>query len=106
MRVAAVGVPLVARGVIDLERRVRQVVPLGEQRLDPDADLVTVEALGNHDVRGRGRLAGRDLPDVQVVDLDHATGNEQDAHCSDSHGAVHRSVTGARRAPDPASPAH
>ena len=70
-------VEFVAGGMVHLERRVGQVMPLGEELLDPDADLVTVVALGNQDVRGRGRLAGGDLPDVQVVDLDHAVDRAQ-----------------------------
>jgi hypothetical protein len=51
VRVAAVGGLYVARGVVDLKRGVGQPMPVRQQRLDLDPDLVAVESLLHQYVR-------------------------------------------------------
>src|SRR6188472_2808260 len=60
------------RGVVDLERDVVDAEALGGDALEAPADLVAVVARADEDVRGERREARGDLPDVQVVDLDHS----------------------------------
>ncbi|MEV5965235.1 cation diffusion facilitator family transporter [Kribbella sp. NPDC051952] len=76
------------------------------------AHILVAEGLDCHQIRVKieGLLADRHHLTHSTLQVDHATGDERSAHCSDAHGTVHRSViadvTGAGRAPDPASPNH
>src|ERR1700757_1977278 len=68
-----------SRFVIDLERGVVDVEAVLEQPLQGPAQLVAVVARAHHDVRRQRGKARGDLPDVQVVDLDHARLPDQGA---------------------------
>jgi cobalt-zinc-cadmium efflux system protein len=72
------------------------------------AHIMVAEGLDCHQIRVRIEqlLAERHHLTHSTLQVDHATGDEPAAHCSDAHGTVHRSVTTAGQAPDPASPAH
>ncbi|MGW7680441.1 cation diffusion facilitator family transporter [Kribbella sp. NPDC054772] len=72
------------------------------------AHILVAQGLDCHQIRVRIEqlLADRHHLTHSTLQVDHATGDEPSAHCSDSHGTVHRSVTTAGQAPDPASPAH
>jgi cobalt-zinc-cadmium efflux system protein len=67
------------------------------------AHILVAEGLDCHQIRMRIEevLADRHQLTHSTLQVDHATGG---SHCSDAHGAVHRSITGAGRAPDPAIP--
>ena len=60
------------RLVVDLQRRVADPEALAQQRLQLAPAPVAVVVGRDDDVRGERREARRDLPDVQVVDLDDA----------------------------------
>ncbi|MFF0344596.1 cation diffusion facilitator family transporter [Kribbella sp. NPDC004875] len=72
------------------------------------AHILVAEGLDCHQIRVRVEqlLADRHHLTHSTLQVDHATGDEPSAHCSDAHGTVHRSITTAAQAPDPASPAH
>jgi hypothetical protein len=57
--------------VIDLQRRVVDVEARVQHRLHLTARSVAVAVAGDEHVRGERREAARDLPHVQVVNLDH-----------------------------------
>ena len=72
------------------------------------AHIMVAEGLDCHQIRIQIEqvLAERHHLTHSTLQVDHATADDRSAHCSDSHGAVHRSITTAGQAPDPASPAH
>ncbi|MFC9690583.1 cation diffusion facilitator family transporter [Kribbella sp. NPDC056951] len=72
------------------------------------AHILVAEGLDCHQIRVRIEelLAERHGLTHSTLQVDHATGDEIDAHCSDAHGTVHRSITAAGRGPDLANPAH
>jgi len=72
------------------------------------AHILVAEGLDCHQIRVRveALLADRHQLTHSTLQVDHATGDERAAHCSDAHGTVHRSITAAGRAPDPATPSH
>ncbi|MER7243569.1 cation diffusion facilitator family transporter [Kribbella sp. NPDC000426] len=73
------------------------------------AHILVAEGLDCHQIRIKIEqvLAERHHLTHSTLQVDHATSATGEAHCSDAHGAVHRSsITDAARAPDPASPAH
>lgn len=56
------------------------LVCLGENGFQVGAYGVAILAVGDEDVRGGGRHAGGDLPNMQVVDLGHVRpGGERSA---------------------------
>src|SRR5215216_5741233 len=64
--------------VLDLQRRVVDAEALAQQGLQVPADGVAVVVGAHEHVRGQGREAGGDLPDVQVVHLaDTADGDHR-----------------------------
>jgi cobalt-zinc-cadmium efflux system protein len=72
------------------------------------AHVLVAEGLDCHQIRVEieALLAERHQLTHSTLQVDHATGAEVDAHCSDAHGTVHRSVTAAGRGSDPAIPNH
>ena len=72
------------------------------------AHILVAEGLDCHQIRIKieALLADRHQLTHSTLQVDHATGDDPAAHCSDAHGTVHRSITAAGRAPDPASPNH
>ncbi|MGW1339672.1 cation diffusion facilitator family transporter [Kribbella sp. NPDC002412] len=70
------------------------------------AHVLVAEGLDCHQIRVRieALLAERHHLTHSTLQVDHASGDEVDAHCSDAHGTVHRSITAAGRGPDPAIP--
>ena len=56
--------------MVDLQRRVVDPEAVVQQPLELAAPGVAVVALGHEHVGGERREARRDLPDVQIVDLD------------------------------------
>ncbi|TDX03721.1 cation diffusion facilitator family transporter [Kribbella sp. VKM Ac-2566] len=72
------------------------------------AHVLVAEGLDCHQIRIRIEevLAERHHLTHSTLQVDHATASQGPEHCSDSHGVVHRAVTGAGPAPDPASPHH
>lgn len=72
------------------------------------AHVLVAEGLDCHQIRVEieALLAERHQLTHSTLQVDHATGDEVDAHCSDAHGTVHRSVTAAGRGSDPAIPNH
>ncbi|MGW6276798.1 cation diffusion facilitator family transporter [Kribbella sp. NPDC055071] len=72
------------------------------------AHIMVAQGLDCHQIRSKieALLADRHGLTHSTLQVDHATGDEGTAHCSDAHGTVHRSVTSAGRAPDPATPNH
>ena len=58
--------------MVDLQRRVADAEALAQQLLQLAPAAVAVVVGRDDDVRGERREARRDLPDVQVVDLDDA----------------------------------
>ncbi|MGY4772985.1 cation diffusion facilitator family transporter [Kribbella sp. CWNU-51] len=72
------------------------------------AHILVAEGLDCHQIRIKieALLADRHQLTHSTLQVDHATGDDPAAHCSDAHGTVHRSITAAARAPDPASPNH
>jgi cobalt-zinc-cadmium efflux system protein len=72
------------------------------------AHVLVAEGLDCHQIRVQieALLAERHQLTHSTLQVDHATGDEVDAHCSDAHGTVHRSVTTAGRGSDPAIPNH
>jgi cobalt-zinc-cadmium efflux system protein len=72
------------------------------------AHILVAEGLDCHQIRVQieALLAERHQLTHSTLQVDHATGDEVDAHCSDAHGTVHRSVTAAGRGSDPAIPNH
>ncbi|RZT27747.1 cobalt-zinc-cadmium efflux system protein [Kribbella sp. VKM Ac-2569] len=72
------------------------------------AHILVAEGLDCHQIRVRIEevLAERHHLTHSTLQVDHATASQQSEHCSDSHGVVHRAITGAGPAPDPASPHH
>jgi cobalt-zinc-cadmium efflux system protein len=72
------------------------------------AHVLVAEGLDCHQIRVEIEtlLAERHRLTHSTLQVDHATGDEVAAHCSDAHGAVHRSVTAAGRGSDPAIPNH
>ena len=57
--------------VVDLQGQVGDAVVVGQESLEVGADRVAVLARLDKHVRRRGGHPGRDLPDVQVMDLSH-----------------------------------
>jgi cobalt-zinc-cadmium efflux system protein len=74
------------------------------------AHILVSEGLDCHLIRSQIEtlLAERHHLTHSTLQVDHASGDVQDAHCSDAHGVVHRpvEVTAAGTAPDPAIPSH
>ncbi|WP_350278081.1 cation diffusion facilitator family transporter [Kribbella sp. HUAS MG21] len=76
------------------------------------AHVLVAEGLDCHEIRIRIEkvLAERHHLTHSTLQVDHATADRPEEHCSDAHGpvhtTVHRAVTGAGSAPDPASPHH
>jgi cobalt-zinc-cadmium efflux system protein len=72
------------------------------------AHILVAEGLDCHQIRVKieALLADRHHLTHSTLQVDHATADDPAAHCSDAHGTVHRSITTAGRAPDPASPNH
>jgi cobalt-zinc-cadmium efflux system protein len=72
------------------------------------AHILVSEGLDCHQIRVQIEtlLAERHRLTHSTLQVDHATGDDRSAHCSDAHGTVHRSVTAAGREPDPANPNH
>jgi len=72
------------------------------------AHILVAEGLDCHQIRVQIEtlLAERHRLTHSTLQVDHATGDDRSAHCSDAHGTVHRSVTAAGREPDRASPNH
>ncbi|GAA1590619.1 cation diffusion facilitator family transporter [Kribbella hippodromi] len=76
------------------------------------AHVLVAEGLDCHQIRIQIEqvLADRHHLTHSTLQVDHATADTRAAHCSDSHGAVHRAdaatTAGAAPAADPASPAH
>jgi cobalt-zinc-cadmium efflux system protein len=72
------------------------------------AHILVAEGLDCHQIRIEieALLAERHQLTHSTLQVDHATGDEVDAHCNDAHGTVHRSVTAAGRGSDPAIPNH
>ena len=72
------------------------------------AHILVAEGLDCHQIRIKieALLADRHQLTHSTLQVDHATSDDPAAHCSDAHGTVHRSITAAARAPDPASPNH
>ena len=72
------------------------------------AHVLVAEGLDCHQIRDRieALLAERHQLTHSTLQVDHATGREPEEHCTDAHGIVHRPITTAERAPDPASPNH
>jgi cobalt-zinc-cadmium efflux system protein len=72
------------------------------------AHVLVAEGLDCHQIRVQieALLAEHHHLTHSTLQVDHATGDEVDAHCSDAHGTVHRSVTTAGRGSDPAIPNH
>jgi cobalt-zinc-cadmium efflux system protein len=72
------------------------------------AHILVAEGLDCHQIRVRIEqvLAERHRLTHSTLQVDHATADQGPEHCSDAHGTVHRAVTGAGSAPDPASPHH
>ena len=72
------------------------------------AHILVAEGLDCHQIRHKieALLADRHQLTHSTLQVDHATADERAAHCSDAHGTVHRSITAAGRAPDPATPNH
>jgi cobalt-zinc-cadmium efflux system protein len=72
------------------------------------AHVLVAEGLDCHQIRIQieALLAERHQLTHSTLQVDHATGDEIDAHCSDAHGTVHRSITTAGRGADPAIPNH
>ncbi|HET6985716.1 MAG TPA: cation diffusion facilitator family transporter [Kribbella sp.] len=72
------------------------------------AHILVAEGLDCHQIRIKIEelLAERHQLTHSTLQVDHATGDERAAHCSDAHGTVHRPITAAGRAPDPATPNH
>ena len=58
--------------MVDLQRHVVDAEALAEHALQAPAHGVAVVARPHEHVRGQRREARRDLPDVEVVDLDDA----------------------------------
>jgi cobalt-zinc-cadmium efflux system protein len=72
------------------------------------AHILVAEGLDCHQIRLEieSLLADRYQLTHSTLQVDHATGNERTAHCADAHGTVHRAITPAGQAPDPATPNH
>jgi cobalt-zinc-cadmium efflux system protein len=72
------------------------------------AHILVREGLDCHLIRGQieAVLAERHHLTHSTLQVDHASGDVQELHCSDAHGAVHRAVTPAGPAPDRATPSH
>jgi cobalt-zinc-cadmium efflux system protein len=68
------------------------------------AHILVAEGLDCHQIRIQIEqvLAERHHLTHSTLQVDHATAGQRSAHCSDSHGVVHRSITTAGQAPDPA----
>ncbi|TDD46228.1 cation transporter [Kribbella antibiotica] len=72
------------------------------------AHILVAEGLDCHQIRVQieSLLAEQHGLTHSTLQVDHASGDEIDAHCSDAHGTVHRSITAVGRGPDLASPGH
>jgi cobalt-zinc-cadmium efflux system protein len=72
------------------------------------AHILVAQGLDCHQIRSQieALLADRHHLTHSTLQVDHATGDERDEHCSDAHGTVHRSVTTAGSGSDPAIPNH
>lgn len=72
------------------------------------AHILVREGLDCHLIREQIEqvLAERHHLTHSTLQVDHASGDVQELHCSDAHGAVHRAVTTAGPAPDQATPSH
>ncbi|WP_432889622.1 cation diffusion facilitator family transporter [Kribbella sp. CA-245084] len=70
------------------------------------AHILVAEGLDCHQIRIQIEqvLAERHHLTHSTLQVDHATAAADEAHCSDAHGVVHRSITTAGRAPGPAIP--
>jgi cobalt-zinc-cadmium efflux system protein len=81
------------------------------------AHILVQEGLDCHQIRSEveALLAERHHLTHSTLQVDHATADDQTAHCSDAHGTVHRTagqpaedlpITTAGTEPDPAIPSH
>jgi cobalt-zinc-cadmium efflux system protein len=70
------------------------------------AHVLVAEGLDCHQIRLRIEqvLAERHQLTHSTMQVDHAAAGQVSEHCSDAHGVVHRSLTTAEPAPDPATP--
>lgn len=70
------------------------------------AHVLVSPGLDCHQIRSEieALLASRHQLTHSTLQVDHATGDESDVHCTEAHGTVHRSVTAAGRGSDPATP--
>ncbi|WUJ75760.1 cation diffusion facilitator family transporter [Kribbella soli] len=70
------------------------------------AHILVAEGLDCHQIRIQIEqvLAERHHLTHSTLQVDHATAATGEAHCSDAHGVVHRSITTAGQAPGPAIP--
>ncbi|MEJ1105927.1 MULTISPECIES: cation diffusion facilitator family transporter [unclassified Kribbella] len=103
----ALGVELCAvEGVVEVHDLHVWEITSGEPAAS--AHVLVAEGLDCHQIRVEieALLAERHQLTHSTLQVDHATGDEVDAHCSDAHGTVHRSVTAAGRGSDPAIPNH
>ena len=67
-----------SRGMVDLKSRVVQLEVCRQHPLDSQSSGMAVSALADQDMCAQQRVAGNDLPDVQVVHLDHVRDGD---HC-------------------------
>ncbi|MFB6719120.1 cation diffusion facilitator family transporter [Kribbella sp. NPDC056345] len=103
----ALGVELCAiEGVVEVHDLHVWEITSGEPAAS--AHILVAEGLDCHQIRVgiEALLAERHGLTHSTLQVDHASGDEIDAHCSDAHGTVHRSITTAGRGPDLASPGH
>ena len=82
-------------GVVDLQRRVLDPELVVKQALELAPAAVAVLPRCDENVRGQRREAGRDRPDVEVVDLDHA-GRASEALARASSASIPRGVDSRR----------
>jgi cobalt-zinc-cadmium efflux system protein len=102
----ALGVELCAvEGVVEVHDLHVWEITSGEPAAS--AHILVAEGLDCHQIRVRIEqlLAERHHLTHSTLQVDHADAGSPE-HCSDAHGTVHRAVTGAGPAPDPANPHH
>lgn len=92
---AAVGAELCAvPGVVEVHDLHVWEITSGEPAAS--AHILVREGLDCHQIRGQieALLAERHHLTHSTLQVDHASGDERDVHCSDAHGVVHRPATG------------
>ncbi|TDO46338.1 cobalt-zinc-cadmium efflux system protein [Kribbella sp. VKM Ac-2527] len=102
---AALGTELCAvQGVVEVHDLHVWEITSGEPAAS--AHVLVREGLDCHQIREEIEvlLAERHHLTHSTLQVDHASGDVEEAHCSDAHGAVHRAVTAAGSAPDQAIP--